>query len=281
MTYELKAMGVGGILDQSIRVFKDHFGLFMTIMFCLQIPLNIIFQLLVVSMTPELPANPTPEEIHALMQNQMGSLLLLQSLFGIVIGLTVVPITQAALMYATSNIYLGRPVSIGEAFKVGLHRFVALAWTWFLVYILCMGGLLLCILPGILMFFRYALATNVAVLEGISGSAALKRSKQLMHSNRTKNYNTLFLLLLMLVVITYGVAIGSQYIPNRYAAAVVMTLLEAVNGAFWLIAMVVFYFSCRCRAENFDLMQLAQAVGETEAQTEMPMGDDPRGGGFR
>ena len=43
-------------------------------------------------------------------------------------------------------------------------------------------------------------------------------------------------------------------------AGMVGALLQALTGAFTSIAVVVFYFSCRCRVENFDLVQLAQEV---------------------
>jgi hypothetical protein len=43
------------------------------------------------------------------------------------------------------------------------------------------------------------------------------------------------------------------------------TLLQAVTTIIWTAAGVVFYFSCRCAVENFDLHYLAEAIGEPEA----------------
>ena len=40
-----------------------------------------------------------------------------------------------------------------------------------------MGGMILCIVPGILAAFWFALATQVVVIEGVAGFAAMKRSK--------------------------------------------------------------------------------------------------------
>jgi hypothetical protein len=47
---------------------------------------------------------------------------------------------------------------------------------------------------------------------------------------------------------------------ERHLALIVGTLLQAVTTPLGIIWVVVFYYSCRCRAENFDLVQLAREV---------------------
>ncbi|MGE3316165.1 MAG: hypothetical protein AB7O26_13700 [Planctomycetaceae bacterium] len=262
MRYELKALGVGEILDQSIRVLKDHFGLFLKIMFCLQIPLTLIFQFAALGMQPDISSNPTPEEMRAVMQSQTV-LLPITFLFLALSMMLVVPLTNAAIVHATSCVYLGRETSVRDAFSVGLSRFLPLIWTWFLVYCFVMVGLVLCILPGILMLFRYGLAANVAVVEGISGMDALNRSKFLMTTERTKHYNQFFLLGLTIGAIGFGLNLGAAMIPQAHMAVAATVIAQGLQSAFGLIATVVFYFSCRCRVENFDLDQLAQAVEVT------------------
>ena len=67
--------------------------------------------------------------------------------------------------------------------------------------------------------------------------------------------------LLMLISIISGVigAIGAV-IPQPHIAVVVQVALQAVVVMFSAAAMTVFYFSCRCELEDFDLMRLAEAV---------------------
>jgi hypothetical protein len=268
MKYDLRPLGVGQILDQTIKIVKDHFGLFITIMLCLQIPLTLVFQLLMTAVAPQITSEPlTPEQAAAMLRTQIPLMIGVAFPFALLTGLVVVPITNAAIMHATACVYLDRKTTVGEALRVGLRRFLPLMWTWLLVYLFVLGGLLLCILPGVLLAFRYALAANVAVLEHRSGMEALNRSRDLMLADRTRNYNTVFLLGLVVVAISFGLNSAAGFISQPYVAAVVAVLLQAVQQMFWLVALVVFYFSCRSRAEDFDLMQLANAVGRIGEMT--------------
>ena len=92
------------------------------------------------------------------------------------------------------------------------------------------------------------------------GTPVEMSAKELMHHDRTKNYNTLFLLGLLLFVISGAINGSVSFIPPRHVAIIASVLLQAVNGAFWASALAVFYFSCRCKAENFDLELLADAM---------------------
>ena len=96
----------------------------------------------------------------------------------------------------------------------------------------------------------------MVIIEGVSGFAALKRSKFLM----TGNIGTVFVLSLLLGLINITISVGIQFIPNPYVTAVLQAAVSAGLVAFGVAAMVVFYFSCRCKAESFDLELLAAAV---------------------
>ena len=79
------------------------------------------------------------------------------------------PITNAAVVYAISNAYLEKPISVGGSVKRAFQRILPLIWTWFLVGLAIMGGMILCFVPGILAAFWFALATQVVVIEGVAG----------------------------------------------------------------------------------------------------------------
>ncbi len=132
--------------------------------------------------------------------------------------------------------------------------------TWMLMFLFLLGGGLLCCLPGILAYFWCALASSIVVVEGVSGFAAIRRSFHLMQSSWLEHYLQYFLLNVVLFFIHWGVAVGPQFMMERHLAVIVGTLLQAVTTPLGLIWVLVFYFSCRCRAENFDLVQLAHEV---------------------
>ena len=103
---------------------------------------------------------------------------------------------------------------------------------------------------------------HVVVLEGLAGPKALGRSKKLVHKDRGK-----FLALgLIAGVLTFLLVIGAQAIPQPHISVIVSVLLQAVATMVWAAAFVVFYFSCRCNVENFDLHYLAESIGAQPAE---------------
>jgi hypothetical protein len=169
-------------------------------------------------------------------------------------------LTTGAIIHATTQIYFGRTVTVGGAYRVALKRAVPMIGTWVLMFLFVIGGGLLCCLPGILALFWCALASSVVVVERISGFAAIRRSFHLMQSSWLEHYLQYFLLNVVLFFIHWGVGVGPEFMMERHLAAIVGTLLQAVTTPLGLIWALVFYFSCRCRAENFDLVQLAHEV---------------------
>jgi hypothetical protein len=260
MKYELKPMGVGGILDQAILILKDNFGLFLKIALCLQIPVGIVLNLVLTQKQPMPSPNATPAEMQVFLQTQMLFVFTVMMPLLLLMMVLVIPIMSAAIVHATACVYLGKPTSVGSAFRVGIERAGPLIWTWILVYFFTFVGFMLCVLPGILMTFWYALATTIAVVDGVTGMPALQRSRNLMRAAWANHYLTFFLLTILLAFINGGIGAGSAFVFERHVASIVSVLLQAVTGSFGSIAMVVFYFSCRCRIENFDLMLLAEAV---------------------
>jgi uncharacterized membrane protein len=129
-----------------------------------------------------------------------------------------------------------------------------------------MGGLILLIIPGILFAFWFSLATHVVVLENINGGAALGRSKTLMKGN----IGTLFVLGILLGIIGFAVAMVAGFVPQVHAQIMLRILLQSAMTIVSTAALVVFYFSCRCRHENFDLEHLAQSMGEAAETNDVP-----------
>jgi hypothetical protein len=259
MNYELKPMGVGGILDQSILILKNHFSLFLKIALCLQIPTAVGLNLFVVHTMPAPSREATPEEVAELMRTQFQFLSTFLPIL-MVWMLIVIPIMNAVIVHAAASIYLGRPVSVGSSFRAGLKRAMPLIWTSSLLFFFVVVGTMLCVLPGILLAFLFALAPTVVVLERVSGLKALQRSWYLMRTAWLEHFLTYFLLGILIGGINSGIGAGSQFVFEQRTAAIVSAVLQGVSWSLGYVAGVVFYFSCRCRVENFDLVRLAEAV---------------------
>jgi hypothetical protein len=253
MRYTIRELKLGEILDQAVNLTKDHFGVLLGITAVLLIPFDVIGGLIQVAMIPKLPPTPTPE------QQMAASLAIFQVTIPITLLLAYVitPITNATLVFAIANAYLEKPISVGESYKRAFQRFLPLIGTWLLVSLAIMGGFLLCGVPGILATFWFSLATQVVIIEGVGGFAAMKRSKQLMAGS----IGTLFVLGLLVGVINGIAIVATIFIPQPHVQAVVSGILAGVSTIFASAVGVVFYFSCRCKHEQFDLTLLAESVG--------------------
>jgi hypothetical protein len=267
MKYELKPLGVGGILDQAILILKNHFALFLKIALCLQVPAAIGLNLFVIKTMPAPSPQATPEEMAELMRTQLAFLATFLPIL-MVWMLVVIPIMNAVIVHASACVYLGKPARVGSSFRAGLTRAIPLIWTSSLMYFFIAGGYMLCVLPGILLTFWFALAPTVVVLEQVSGMTALRRSWHLMRTAWAEHYLTFFLLSLLIGGINGGIGVGSQFVFEQRTASIVSAVLQGVSWTLGYAAAVVFYFSCRCRVENFDLVRLAEAVAA--APTDRP-----------
>src|SRR6185436_18849938 len=106
----------------------------------------------------------------------------------------------------------------------GSKRFLALLGTSLLMFLAIYGEMLLCLVPGIIFALWYTPAQQVAVLENMAGSAALKRSHYLMKGN----YVTGFVMGLVILVMVFGMTIGAAIIPEPHAQAVASAIVQGI-----------------------------------------------------
>jgi hypothetical protein len=265
MKYRIQHLKLGGILDQAVAITKDHFGLLFTIMLLLFVPANLIFGFIQLAMLPEVPTIMSSPEQHAAFRQAALQNVPINLLFGLLIGLVITPLTNAAVVDAVARLYLGQPTTAVDSLKHGLSRLLPLIGTSILMGLAIMGGFILLIIPGILFALWFALSTHVVVIERLSGAKALGRSKELVRPH----LGTMIVLGLLLLGVSFGLGMVAGFIPQAHLQLVVQTLVTAVTTVFFTAAFVVFYFSCRCAVDNFDLQHLAESIG-VEADAEQP-----------
>ena len=263
MKYEIRALGITGVLDQAIKLLQDHFRLFGTIVLVSYLPIVIAANLLVVW------ADRAREEAGA---DGAGTWLMIAfGLVGLANGLVVYPLCNAAIIYAVSNCYLDKPISVGAAYGRAARVYLPVLGTMMLLGLVVMLGMIACVIPGILFMLWFFLSVQITVLEGLTGTAALGRSRQLMRPNLGTA------LLLFILVFMIGALIGSMagLIPQLELRVIVQAVLQAALFVFGAAVWVVFYFSCRARAEHFDLTMLADAVAADEDQSDTGLSSGP------
>jgi hypothetical protein len=268
MQYAIKSMAMGEILDQAVNLTKNHFKMLFTICCYMVVPLNLVFNFVVLAIMPEISQNPTDEEAKRFLQELASKGIILAIASGIylmIFGLIIWPITNAAMIHAVASEYLGKPVTPSEALKAGTARLSGVLGTSILGGIVVGLGFLALVIPGFYLLMRYYFAINgfVPVIEERSGSDALSRSGELMRGN----YGTLFVLGFILFFFNVTVGSMANMIPVKSIAVILQVGLQVVGFMAAASAGVVFYFSSRCKHENFDLTILADAVATDTAET--------------
>ena len=274
MKYDIKPLRIGEILDQSVKLIQSRFALFFGISACITIPVGLILNFTMLSIAPQMPANPTPEDVRVFQEAMAKNLLpiLLVSGLGYIL---VYPLMTGSMIHAVASEYLGKPTTVGASIRAAFKKFFPLLGTSILMFLIVYLGLFLCIIPGLYFLVRYSLSSNIVMLEDKAGTKALSRSSELMLNDRTKNYNTLVLLWILLGVAGAGVGYIAGLVPQPHLQVVVSVVIQALFQAFGAAALAIFYFSCRCKADNFDLELLASSIESApRANDAVPFADD-------
>lgn len=106
----------------------------------------------------------------------------LQILVALLIGLIGVFCSIVLSVWSKTALYLAIKQSgtIKELLQLGWSHMGSLLWVTVLVSLVVLGGYILLIIPGVIFSVWFIFATYVYIFEGIKGTAALKRSKQLV-----------------------------------------------------------------------------------------------------
>ncbi len=265
MPYEIRAMSFGEILDTGFRLIRDHAFVLIGMACLIHVPQAVVDTAQGILVAASGAANPAAVAASVL------------SLILLLLAISVVP---CAITFAVGEIYLGRPVSIGQSARYVSSILLPLSGTMLLWGLILAGGFLLLGLPwvlgrlvwvplGVLLFpvmvvvyvrilLRLMFVWQVAVLERVFGTAALRRSRELLSGNLLRAVGIMVVGVLITLPLQWGVRLMLAFAPA--ATPLVSAVPLAVAMAFTSAVNVVFYFDVRCRKEAFDLDHLGGLV---------------------
>ena len=183
---------------------------------------------------------------------------------------------SAALAKGVSESYLGGEVTVGQAYRFVLPKFLTLVGAALLVALITGLGFILLVAPGVIFSVWFILTLQVIVLENRKALPAMGRSRSLVAGNFGK------VILVALVLFLINLVVGSIFTapwmvvllrdpqnPENIRtfkllsqlSSVVAQVLTAPIGA---AAMILLYYDLRIRKEGFDLEMLAGSLGVRE-----------------
>ena len=272
---DLRPLSLGEILDRTFTVYRRHFALFVGIAAIPQL-LVLAFQLAQVFLVsaPVRTAPPAVQELQA--SGASGGLVALGGLFavvGVIVYLVAILLSNGATVFAVSDLYLGRSITIGEALRRMRGELWALLGVLMLNGLAVMAGFFLLIIPGIFVMCRLAVSVPAALLEDLGPRTALERSYGLTKGFAGRAF-LIYLLYFVLIMAASGLfqwpfIYGLELSKNDPAMIRMWTALMQVGGfvagilvtPVFTIATALFYYDLRVRKEAFDLQVMMKAAG--------------------
>lgn len=260
----LRPMSTGELLDRTITLYRRHFFLFVGI----AAPPNLIGMAfnLAVLLGPLLAKGTGGAPSIAL---AIGALVLIPVVLAAL--LLTYALAQAATTFAISEIYLGRVTTITQAYDRMKFRMFRLMLIWIVIFFASMAGLLLCIIPGIWVFLRTALAVPAAVIEDLKTMPAIERSIALTQGSWVR----VLLVYILVGLLQYAVIallqapfiIGAALAGDTPLGITLQVLAQFGNALTGMaitplaaIALALIYYDERVRKEGFDLQYMMAAL---------------------
>jgi hypothetical protein len=238
---------VGNVFSRAWSVFSGNFLTFMVVTGIASLP-------------PLLFPKPVPGAPYGNIGMTIFTLFLM-----IVLG----TLSQAIVLYGAFQDMRGRPVSLADCFRVGLHRFLPIVGLAIIMGLGVMFASFLFIVPGFIIYMMWFVATPVCVVEQLGPIRSLGRSRELTKGHRWKLFGLCLLILVPALIIgTIIVAVmailagtGSLLgLPGALASPLgqlVNLIWSAAWGAFYAVLIVVTYHDLRVAKEGIDTDQIA------------------------
>jgi hypothetical protein len=181
----------------------------------------------------------------------------LSSLFTVLLA----PLATAAISYGVFQQMRGGSPSLGDCLKVGLSSLFPVLG---LVIVQgCVVGLatLACVIPGLILAVRWAVAVPAAVEEKPGVGEALNRSTYLTEGYRWQVFGVLAVLYVINIGLVFALGVGLVASGGGTTAASLFLLLEnavtVVTTGFAATASSVMYYRLRSVKESIDVDQIA------------------------
>jgi hypothetical protein len=274
MRARLRPMGVGDILDETFRLYRENFTLFLATVAVLEVPAQIINLLLTLSApaATTLPAGQTPTDaqVRAFVDATAAHSGL--TFVTTLVTLLATALASAALAIVISNRYLNRPITVGDAYRAALNRLgplvVAILWTGFRLILLVIACIVLIGIPFLIYFaVAWSLLSQVVMLENASGLGASRRSRELIQGYWWKTLGLLIVVGLLVWILSsiptiiagaiFGAGVG-PLAGRILIVGLVGLIIGVIVRPIQIIAPTLLFYDLKIRKEAFDLEAMAQ-----------------------
>ena len=290
---QLRPLGVGDIVDRVFALYRARPGLFLAIAAVPYLVLVLVIAALTIafaasmvgfsSILRDVSVGGSPDP--ALLASGLVGLGVL-ALIVIVFAIVVLSAQSAALIDGMSEGYLGRRITLGQAFRDGFRAAPSVIGAGLLVFVILLVGwgvliaimavsqqalvILLAVLGGLVATIYFASATLVApvvaTIEHVGPIAALQRSWALSTGNRWRIIGIQLLLVILNAVIS--ALLSAVFVTTLFGDTTTRTIFQQIANLIASVAwapvqwgtFAILYYDLRVRREAFDLTFAAEAL---------------------
>ena len=272
--WELRPLSLGEILDRTFSLYRRNFLLFLgitAIPHLLVLVLNLV-QVLIVKAPNTVPVRTTTQ-FQAGPANSFLAFGIVGGILALIIYVVSFLFAQGGTIYAVSDLYLGRPTTIGASLSRMRGQLGNLFGVMFLNGVATVIAFIFLIIPGFYVACRLSTCIPAALLEDLGARESLERSFSLTKDNAGRAfviyllYFALLYAAILLFLVPFGVlAAFSAKDPGllRWSMALMQVgnfFATVLVSPFILIATSVFYYDLRVRKEAFDLQLMMNPGG--------------------
>jgi hypothetical protein len=264
--FRIRELSVGGVLDDALLIVRERFGTLLTISLAIMGPplaVAMYFGLGPVQELGESIGNQAllrPEDLVELFRH-IGAVTV--PLMAIAYRIAE-PLAIGALVYIAAGTMMGKRPTAWEAVRRSVRRAIPLIIMWFLRWVCIQIGTVACYVPGILLAGLFSAAMPAIILERKGPLAAMGRSIEL---NKQRMLPSMGLILLLGLIESMMAQLG-QLLPTILLQAAAVAVLYSCTLTLYACGVTVFYFSGRCKMENYDLQLLAEQVASAPVEEE-------------
>jgi hypothetical protein len=268
---DLRPLSLGEILDRTFSLYRRHFFLFAGIALVPQL-LTLAFNLARVLTVTRPGRIGRVGDTNGFMAFGLSGLII-----WVLVAIITYLFAHGGTVYAVSELYLGRPTTIGASLRRMWGQLLNLLGVTILNGLAIGVALLLLIVPGIYLACRLLTCVPSALIEDLGARESLERSYSLTKDNAGRAFVICFLYatILYAVVFLFAVPLGvglMAFRSNPEMSRLMLLLMQVGNffagvvvGPFFLIATTVFYYDLRVRKEAFDLQLMMDPTGNVPA----------------
>ncbi len=195
------AEGAGALLRRAFALYVEHFPKFFRATFLMYLPLIALYVALLISTVMKsdvsstlttdggVTITTTPPSTTGggvkITTTPTSTIEIVLSILTFFVNFFINAVIAGVTIRLVTQLFLAplRPLQLRTAYAAVRKRLKSLLTTIAIASIRSFLGLLL-LIPGVIMFINYSLASPVVMMEGLKGRAALKRSKQLVKRSR-------------------------------------------------------------------------------------------------